>query len=100
MPMWDRIRFVWLPRFLFGIALLSAAGLVVLVLFAPWLDNALYRPRGWSAVLAVFSRDALLRRTATASALGLAVSAYVFFRPASCPERGTGKNASRRSAGA
>ncbi len=64
-----------LPRILFMFVLTAAAALILLVIAAPLLDN------GASRVLALFAQDATLRRTAAASALGLAVTAFIFFRP-------------------
>jgi hypothetical protein len=40
------------------------------------------RPQGRGRWLALFARDATLRKTTIATALGLAVTACVFFRPA------------------
>jgi hypothetical protein len=77
-----RFRSYWLPwllgRLIFGLS----AVLLVLVLLAPLLDNGMPQPEGWSRLLALFARDATLRRTAVASAIGLLVTAYIFFRPA------------------
>ena len=74
--MWDRLRDFWLPRFLFVTTLGLAALLAAVVLLAPLLGEE-QRP----GLLSVFADDALVRRTALASALGLVVTAYVFFRP-------------------
>jgi hypothetical protein len=70
----------WLSFILFWLTLLVSAGLIVLVILAPLLDNSLKREGGvrW---LVVFAEDVVLQRTAVASALGLAVTAFVFFRP-------------------
>jgi hypothetical protein len=65
----------WLPRLLFLFTLGVSALLFLLVFLSPLLDNGQVR------VLALFARDAAVRRTAVASALGLAVTASVFFRP-------------------
>ena len=62
-----------LPRFLFLLTITAALGLIVLVIAAPVLDNK-------QPVVAVFAQDVTLRRTALASALGLLVTACVFFR--------------------
>ena len=75
------IRLPWLPRVLFRTALAMAGALVALVFLAPVLDNGIQRPRGWRQFVAVFARDLTLRRTAVASAVGLGVTALVFFRP-------------------
>jgi hypothetical protein len=66
---------------LFALVLLVAAGFTVLVVVAPWLDNGGARPHGLHKVTAVFARDGTLRRTTLASAVGLTVAAFVFFRP-------------------
>jgi hypothetical protein len=60
---------------LFLLTLGLSALLFLLVLLSPLLDNGQVR------VLVLFARDAAVRRTAVASALGLAVTASVFFRP-------------------
>ena len=76
-----------LPRFLFCVTVGSAAGLFLLVIVAPWLDNTFSGPRGWLRLVALFAHDATLRRTALASALGLLVTAFVFFRRPRLPRR-------------
>ncbi len=76
-----RLAFTWLPRILFRLALAVAALLFLLVLLAPLGDNGQERPSGWGRVLALFARDAAIRRTTVASAVGLAVTSCVFFRP-------------------
>ena len=72
----------WLPRLLFRLTLALAALLLLLVVAAPLLDGEGGQAEGWARVVALFARDATLRRTAVASAVGLAVTAWVFFRPA------------------
>jgi hypothetical protein len=74
--MWDRLRYVWLPRACFVAALTLALVLVAAVVFAPWL------PARSPRLLALFGEDAAVRRTALASAAGLVATAFVFFRPA------------------
>jgi hypothetical protein len=78
---WFPRRRPWLPRLLFPASLFAAALLFALVLLSPLVDNAETSPHGWGRLLALFARDAAVRRTAIASALGLAVTAGVFFRP-------------------
>src|SRR5262249_523306 len=78
-----RSRFTWLPRLLWGLTLAAATALFLLVLVPPLLDNGWGRTEGGSRLLTLFARDATLRRTALASALGLIVTACVFFRPLS-----------------
>jgi hypothetical protein len=65
---------------LFRLAVLASAGLIVMVFLSPLLDNGAESPRGVARVLAVFARDAAMRRTAVAAALGLVVTACIFFR--------------------
>ncbi len=79
MPYLSRRR--WFPFLLFYLTLAAAAALFVLVILAPLLDNGERKPEGAARCVAVFARDAVLRKTAVASALCLAVTAYVFFRP-------------------
>jgi hypothetical protein len=75
-----------IPRLLFGLALLASLLLLLLVILAPLGDNGEAQPAGWARLLALFARDAAIRRTAVASALGLTVTASVFFRPRWRPE--------------
>jgi hypothetical protein len=72
----------WLPRLLFRLTLGLAVLLGLVVLLAPLLAGDEGQPDGWARVPALFARDATLRRTAVASAVGLAVTAWIFFRPA------------------
>jgi hypothetical protein len=74
--MWARIRDFWLPRLLFITTLGLAALLSGVVLLAPWLAQ-----ENQPGLLSLFAGDAIVRRTTLASALGLVVTAYVFFRP-------------------
>jgi len=71
----------WLSFLLFWFTLALAASLFLLVILAPFLDNKDPSPRGWARWLALFARDVVLQRTALASAVCLAVTASVFFRP-------------------
>lgn len=71
-----------LSRWLFRLSWLAAAVLIALVLLGPWLDNKMP-----SRLLALFARDAVVRRTAVASALGLVATACVFFRSPGAPRR-------------
>jgi hypothetical protein len=64
-------------RLLFWLACAVSAGLVGLVLFAPLLADQTRPVPRW---LILFARDAAVRRTAIASALGLVVTASIFFR--------------------
>lgn len=70
----------WLPGLLWAGTLGVAVTLVLLVLVCPLLVG---RPNedGPLRVLGLFAHDAAVRRTALASAIGLIVTASVFFRP-------------------
>ncbi len=76
-----RTHSTWLQRLLFRLACVVSALLIVLVILSPMLDNDRPKPAGWPRLVAVFARDATLRRTALASAIGLLVTACIFFRP-------------------
>jgi hypothetical protein len=70
-----------LPSLFFWLTLTAAAVLIALVFLSPLLDNQRGQPRSWAArVVVLFARDLVLRRTALASGLCLAVTACVFFR--------------------
>lgn len=75
--MWQRISEFVLTHVLFAATLLLAAALGGLVLIAPWL---LAREPD-SRLCQLFAQDSTVRRTALASAVGLVVTAFVFFRP-------------------
>jgi hypothetical protein len=66
-----------MTKLFFCLNLLVALGLILLVIGSPWLDNSIS-----SRPLGLFAHDKTLRRTAVASAVGLLVTAYVFFWPA------------------
>jgi hypothetical protein len=68
----------WLFRLACGVALC----LVLLVLTAPLLDTGNAEAEGWHRLVFLFAHDATLRRTCLASAVGLLVTACVFFQPA------------------
>jgi hypothetical protein len=70
----------WLPRILFRLTFLAATVLLGLVLLGPALDNGEESPGSWRRLLALFARDATVRQTAVASAIGLYVTGGVFFR--------------------
>lgn len=67
-----------LPRLLFlgtlAAALLLAGGVLIL----PWIESTGLE---LSPALDLFAQDSTVRRTALASAAGLSVTAFVFFRP-------------------
>src|SRR5262245_3255389 len=77
-----RFGSIWLPRLLYRLTVALAAVLLALVLLCPWLDDGADEPSGSDQVVTLFARDTTLRRTAVASAVGLLVTAGVFFRPA------------------
>ncbi len=73
----------WPVQVLFVLACLLASLLGLLILLAPLLEPGSEGPAGWGgAVLALFARDAVVRRISLAGAIGLVVTAFVFFRPA------------------
>src|SRR5438046_3356299 len=67
-----------IPRILFWLTEAAALSLIALVFLAPLLDNGTDGD-GWQQLIALFARDGAVRRTASASALGLAVTAFIFF---------------------
>src|SRR5713101_5249107 len=79
--MFERIRNQWLPWFLCRFFLLLAGLMVLLVLACPFLDDGRRNPSQGYRFVAAFARDLAVRRTAIASAVGLAVTAWIFFRP-------------------
>jgi len=72
-----------LPGILFWLDLLAAAALVALVLVAPWLAPGPVAAGGAARALGLFAHDTAVRRVSLFAAVGLTVSAFVFFRPAS-----------------
>ncbi len=70
--MWRRLHDIVVPNLLFAGTWLGG-----LVLTAPWL--LVREPE--SRMLRLFAHDSTVRRTTVASAVGLAVTAFVFFRP-------------------
>ena len=71
----------WLPRILFRLSLFLALALMLVVMVAPLCDNSGWLPVDEARWVALFARDRVLRRTAIASAIGLGVSACIFYRP-------------------
>lgn len=69
-------------RWLFRLTCTAAAVLVAAVLLAPvmeaWARQAPGQPR-WARAVVLFASDDLVRRTSLASAVGLVVTACVFF---------------------
>jgi hypothetical protein len=74
-------RLAWLPRICYHLCLGVAALIAATVLLAPFVDRGGPAPRGVHRIVALVARDVALRRTALASAIGLGVTAGVFFRP-------------------
>ncbi len=81
----------WLPRLLFRLTVGLSGVLVLLVLLAPLFHRPEARAEGWGRLVALFALDPTLRRTALASALGLTVTACVFFNPPVNPWRDRSK---------
>jgi hypothetical protein len=88
----------WLQRWLFRLTLGLAGTMFLLVALAPNLEGVLERGNLLSRILALFSRDAVVRRTAVGAGVGLVVTAFVFFhlpqrrsfRPPSPPRKMAG----------
>lgn len=78
-------QLTWLPRVLFAITMTLALLLGTTVLAAPLAVR--FELARHERVLLLFARDATLRRTSLASACGLAVTAWVFFRPPRAPRK-------------
>jgi hypothetical protein len=70
-----------ITRLLFRLAILLSLALIGVVIAAPLVDNGEAQPAGWAHLAALFAHDATIRRTAIASAVGLMVTACIFFRP-------------------
>jgi len=85
--MWDHLRNAWLPRLLFLATLSLAVALIVAVVASPWLVPVDAPPQ----MLALFAGDVTVRRTALASAAGLIVTAFVFFRPSAPAKKSSPK---------
>ena len=75
--MWHFLRDFVFPGLLFAGTLLLALALGMLVVTAPWFLAGDPKNR----LLHLFAHDNTVRRTTVASSLGLAVTAFVFFRP-------------------
>ena len=81
--MWDRIRYTWLPRLFFLGTLSLALALILAVVASPWVVSFYVPPH----LLTLFANDVTVRRTALASAAGLIVTAFVFFRPSAASQK-------------
>ena len=77
-----RSRKLWLQRFLFVLPVAVSVALFAMVIAAPVLDNGDQAPKGAARLMALFARDAMVRRTGVAAGLGLLATACIFFRPA------------------
>lgn len=71
----------WVGRVLFVAGCTLAGLLVGLVAISPLVDTGGEPSADQDRVIALFARDTVLRRTCLASAAGLIVSSFVFFRP-------------------
>src|SRR5438477_906382 len=101
--MMRRFLSYWIPRLCFVAAGATALFLPLLVCFAPMLNDRMEPGSSWAQAVRLFAADTTLRRTAIASAIGLLVTAFVFFRVPGrrqrrVPEREAG--ATQRMAGA
>jgi len=65
-------------RLFFFLALLVAALLLALVFVTPWVIDSLPSE---NSLLQLFVEDTTVRRSSIAGAVGLIVTAYIFFRP-------------------
>lgn len=74
-----------LRRLLFWATLAMAGLLALTVLLAPVIEPALVRDPRLGRLLQVFAGDFMVRRTALVSAVGLLVTACVFFRTRAGP---------------
>ena len=74
--MLQELRDYWLPLMLFAGTLLVAVVLLMLVALMPFAIEYMPIPP-----LTLFAADATVRRSAIAGAIGLIVTAFVFFRP-------------------
>jgi hypothetical protein len=74
-----------LPRMLFRLVVGMSFVLILLVIVSPFVHERLPRPTQWSRFLDVFAQDPTLRRTASAAAIGLLVTACIFFRQPGVP---------------
>jgi hypothetical protein len=75
---------LWAFR-LFWLTLGVAGVLIALVTLAPMFDNSEEAHAHADRVIAVFARDSAMRQTAFGAALGLVVTACVFFRTPRAP---------------
>lgn len=95
--MWQRLQERWLPWALFAVANLAALVLLALVFALPYVIDAL--PFS-SDFLRLFIEEPTVRRSSIAGAIGLIVTAFVFFRPGPAPATRKKKPAQDTGAGA
>ncbi len=72
------LRDYWLPLMLFTVATFVAAALLLLVAAMPFVAEYFVINND---LLSLFAGDAVVRRSSIAGAIGLIVTAFVFFRP-------------------
>ena len=76
--MLQELRDYWLPLMLFAGTMLVALLLLVLVAAMPFLIEYVPMP---IPLLSLYAADTTVRRASIAGAIGLIVTAFVFFRP-------------------
>ena len=91
----EHLKEVWLPAAFFVLTLGAAAGLGLMVLVAPWIADPA-EPSLWT----LYANDLTVRRTSIFSALGLAATAFIFFKPKRAPSRAAKPDAPNHVAGA
>src|SRR5262249_3754428 len=77
----------WIPRFCFVAAVAVALFLILLVCLAPLVHVRIGTGTPSLHAVWLFATDVTLRRTSIASAIGLFVTAFVFFRVPGMPRR-------------
>jgi hypothetical protein len=86
--MWQELRDYWLPLMLFTLTLLVAALLLVLVVAMPFVAEYFLIS---NRLLSLFVADVTVRRASIACAIGLIVTARVFFRPNALARKSSSK---------
>jgi len=79
--MHERTQFPWIPRILCKFFLVLAGLMILMILISPFLDDGRSNPDKGHRWIAVLARDLAVRRTAIAGSAGLALTAWIFFRP-------------------
>jgi hypothetical protein len=85
----------WLRRLFFVVTAALGLALPLAVLLTPSLVADPPHETDWQLLL-LFARDAVVRRTAVVSGVGLLVTAFVFFRAPTASEDETPKRSKRR----